>query len=97
MKSASFVASFCALISLSGVVRAAPSAEGATAQASAAKGNMLVAADGARLAPVYRLSADGSPQIILDGKLLTIPAGTLSMASGRLTTSLTKREVLALH
>jgi hypothetical protein len=97
VKSSSFVVSFCALISLSGAVSAAPSEQDAAAPASAAKGNMLVAADGARLAPVYRLSADGSPQIILDGKLVTVPAGTLSMASGRLTTSLTKREVLALH
>ena len=97
MKSSSFVVSLCALVSLSGVVYAAPSDEGATAQASAVKGNMLVAADGARLAPVYRLNADGSPQIILDGKLVTVPAASLSMAGGRLMTSLTKREVLALH
>jgi hypothetical protein len=97
VKSSSFVVSLCALVTLSGAVEAAPSADGAAAQASPAKGNMLVAADGARLAPVYRLSADGSPQIILDGKMVTVPAATLSMASGRLTTSLTKREVLSLH
>ena len=97
MKSSSFVVSLCALVTLSGVVHAAPSAEGATAQASPAKGNMLIAADGSRLAPVYRLGPDGSPQIILDGKLVTVPAATLSMTSGRLTTSLTKREVLSLH
>jgi len=97
VKSASFVASLCALVALSGVVYASPSDEGATGQASAAKGNMLVTADGSRLAPVYRLSSDGSPQIILDGKMVTVPAATLSVASGRLMTSLTKREVLALR
>jgi hypothetical protein len=58
---------------------------------------MLVAANGARLAPVYRVGADGAAQIILEGKMVTVPAATLSMAGGRLTTSLTKNEVLALH
>jgi hypothetical protein len=58
---------------------------------------MLVAANGARLAPVYRVGTDGSAQIIIEGKMVTIPAATLSMAGGRLTTSLTKNEVLALH
>jgi hypothetical protein len=58
---------------------------------------MLLAANGARLAPVYRVGADGAAQIILDGRLVTVPAATLSLADGKLTTSLTKNEVLALH
>jgi hypothetical protein len=57
----------------------------------------LVAANGSRLATVYRVNADGSAQIIIDGKLVTVPATTLSMSGGRLTTSLTKSQVLALH
>jgi hypothetical protein len=58
---------------------------------------MLVAANGARLAPVYRVAPDGGAQIILDGKMVTVPAATLSMTGGRLVTSLTKSEILALH
>jgi len=58
---------------------------------------MLLAANGARLAPVYRVGADGAAQIIIEGKMVTVPANTLSMAGGKLTTSLTKNEVLALH
>jgi hypothetical protein len=58
---------------------------------------MLVAANGARLAPVYRVAPDGGAQIILDGKMVTVPATTLSMTDGRLVTSLTKSEILALH
>jgi hypothetical protein len=58
---------------------------------------MLVAANGARLAPVYRVAPDGGAQIILDGKMVTVPATTLSMTGGRLVTSLTKSEILALH
>jgi hypothetical protein len=63
----------------------------------AEKGKMLLAANGARLAPVFRVSPDGSAEIILDGKMLTVPAATLSNVGGKLTTSLTKNEVLALH
>lgn len=57
---------------------------------------MLVSANGARLGTVNRVAADGSPQIIIDGKLVTVPAATLSTVNGKLTTSLSKSEVLAL-
>jgi hypothetical protein len=73
------------------------STEAAAAPVSASKGAMLIAANGSRLANVYKVGADGSAQIIIDGKLVTIPAGTLSISNGKLTTSLTKSEVLALH
>jgi hypothetical protein len=90
-----FVAVMCVVIALSAA------AQGTSAQAAQAvvaeKGKMLVTANGARLAPVYRVAADGSAQIILDGKMVTVPASTLSSVEGKLTTSLTKSEVLALH
>ena len=72
---------------------AAPAAAAAVAQ----KGKMLVAANGARLGSVYKVNPDGSAQIIIDGKLVNVPANTLSIADGKLTTSLTKSEVLALR
>lgn len=75
---------------------AAPAATAATA-AVAEKGKMLTSANGARLGAVYRVGADGSAQIIIDGKLVTVPANTLSIADGKLVTSLTKSEVLALR
>ena len=58
-------------------------------------GQMLYAAGGKRLAPVYKVRADGSPQVILDGKLVTISAATLASADGKLTTSLSKAELTA--
>lgn len=63
----------------------------------AAKGKMLVAANGARLGVVYRVTDDGSAQLILDGKMVTVPASTLSAVDGALTTSLSKTEVRRLH
>ena len=97
MKKSSFVVSLSAFVALSGAVYCASAAEDATAPVTPVKGSMLVAANGARLAPVYRVGPDGSAQIILEGKMVTIPASKLSMAGGHLTTSLTKNEVLALR
>ena len=76
------------------VTFAAP--ETASEAAVAVKGKMLVGANGARLGPVYRVGSDGSAQLIIDGKMVTIPASTLSTVDGKLTTSLSKSEVLAL-
>ena len=95
MKKSSLVVLLSAVVALSGAAYSVSAAE--EAPVSPVKGSMLIAANGARLAPVYRVGADGSAQIILEGKMVTIPASKLSMAGGRLTTSLTKNEVLALH
>jgi hypothetical protein len=78
----------CALISFSVL---------AADQAVAAKGQMLVAANGSRLGPVYRVSTDGAVQMIISGKMVTVPASTLSSVDGKLTTSLSKSQVLALN
>jgi len=54
---------------------------------------MLYGPDGHRLARVYSVSKDGDPQVILNSTLFTVPASTLSTVDGKLTTSLTKREI----
>jgi hypothetical protein len=94
----------CALVVSQGLFNVLPAAAAeATAESPAAaptvaeKGKMLVAANGARLGPVYRVGAGGAAQIIIDGKMVTVPASTLSIVDDKLTTSLTKSEVLALH
>ena len=71
----------------------------ASAQTTSAaeKGKIVMSSNGSRLGTVYRVGADGSAQIIIDGKLVSIPASTLSTVEGKLTTSLTKSEVLALR
>lgn len=87
---------FIALVWSFAAVTAAAQAQSAPQAAVGSKGQMLIAVNGARLGQVYRIGADGSAQIFIDGKLVTIPVATLSMANGRLTTSLSKSEVLAL-
>jgi len=70
-------------------VRAAT--EGAGVQVDA--GKMLYGAGGYRIASVYRVTSEGAPQVILDGKLVTVPVTTLSEVDGKLTTSLSKRDL----
>jgi len=56
-------------------------------------GQMLYSAAGYRVAPIYRVNAEGNPQIILSGKLVTVPASTITAVDGKVTTSLTKKEI----
>jgi hypothetical protein len=96
VKTSWLVALTCALVTLTATAENASSGAGSAA-AAVEKGKMVVASNGARLGPVYRVGPDGSAQIIIDGKLVSIPASSLSSVDGKLTTNLTKSEVLALH
>lgn len=70
----------------------------AVKEAVAKKGKMVVAAGGTRLGPVYRVAANGGVQLILEGRLITIPADTLSTSEdGKVVTSLSKKEALSLR
>jgi hypothetical protein len=86
-------------IAMFAVISASAGAQEAAAPvtATAAKGKMLFAANGGRLGSIYRVGDDGSVQLILDGKMKTVPGNTLSMADGKLTTSLSKAEVISLR
>lgn len=72
-------------------------ADGAAPSAVVEKGKMLVTASGTRLGVIYRVGPDGSAQLIIDGRMVAVPANTISTADGKLTTSLTKSQVLSLH
>ena len=67
--------------------------EQAPAAAHATPGKMLYSADGKRIAAVYRVQPDGSPQVILSGKLVTVPASTLTVEGDKLTTRLTRTQL----
>lgn len=58
-------------------------------------GIMLYAANGYRVAPIYRVTSEGNPQVILNGRLVTVPASSLSDVGGKVTTSLSKKEIAA--
>lgn len=84
-----------ALVATITLFAAAPAALHAEAAAVAVSaGKTLYGPNGGRIASVYRVAADGRVQIILDGKLITVPAATLSDVGGKVTTSLSKSELL---
>jgi hypothetical protein len=68
----------------------------APVMAEVKRGDMLYSGDGKRIGNVYRVTADGSAQLIYRGKMITIANGTLSSVEGKLTTSMTFAEVRAL-
>jgi hypothetical protein len=87
----------CGLVSLPVIAQEGSSVQPDTSAITPVKGKMLMAANGARLGLVYRVTPDGSVQVIVDGKMTTIPGSTLSMANGELMTSLTKNDVISHH
>lgn len=66
----------------------------AAAPVNVTAGKTLFGANGNRIAAVYRVDSQGRVQVILDGKLVTVPASTLSEVNGKVTTSMTKSELL---
>lgn len=67
--------------------------EAAAAPVQVNAGKMLYAANGFRVAPIYRVTAEGNPQVILNGKLVTVPASSLSEVDGKVTTALSKKDL----
>ena len=64
-----------------------------TAKANVRAGKMIYGANGQRIGAAYRVTQNGTVQVILNSKLVSIPADTLSEVDGKLTTSLTKAEL----
>ena len=67
--------------------------ESTAASVAVSAGKQLYDNAGRRVGTVYRMSAEGNPQVILNGKLVTIPASTLSDQNGKITTSLSKADL----
>jgi hypothetical protein len=65
----------------------------ATAPLELKAGQMLYSTAGYRLAPIYRVTESGDPQVIMSGRLITVPVTTVAEADGKIVTSLTKKEV----
>lgn len=65
----------------------------AAAPVAAHEGDMLRDANNVRLSSIDTVNKDGSVGIIYNGHVVTVPASSLSMANGKLITSLTKAQV----
>jgi hypothetical protein len=60
---------------------------------SVSTGKMLYAANGQRIASIYRVTSAGVAQVILNGKLVSVPTATLSEVDGKIVTSLSKADL----
>jgi hypothetical protein len=89
------IALLATVLTFAAVPAALHAADGtqAASTVTATVGKMIYGANGQRIAAVYRVTQSGAVQVILDGKLITVPASSLSEASGKVTTSLTKTEL----
>lgn len=58
-----------------------------------AAGQAIYANGGKRLGAIYKTTVDGAAQVILDGKLVTIPASTITVENGKVETSMTRQEL----
>lgn len=74
-------------------VREPASAAAAAPVVGVSAGKMLYGPNGNRLGSVYRVTAAGDAQIILNSRLFTVPASTLSDVNGKVTTSLTSSDI----
>jgi hypothetical protein len=54
----------------------------------AREGQMIYTSTGRALLPIYKMTAAGEPRVIVGGRLITVPAATLTMSGQKLTTSL---------
>jgi len=64
-----------------------------TPAVSVSAGQAIYGPTGSRVASVYRVTSEGAVQVILDGKLINVPAATLSEADGKVVTTLTRAEL----
>jgi len=83
----------CVAISAALVVGSTPAVAQSNATVAVKAGKMLYDSAGNRVASINRVTSDGNPQVILDGKLVTVPASTLSEANGKITTSMSKADL----
>ena len=60
-------------------------------------GQPIYSSDSKRLGAVYGATSSGSAQLIVGTKMVVIASSTLSVEDGKLTTSLTRKEVMKLR
>jgi hypothetical protein len=58
-------------------------------------GKMIYTADKHQLGAVYSVKKDGSAEVIVDTRLVIVPAASVESKDGKLWTSLTRKEALA--
>jgi hypothetical protein len=69
-------------------------AQDAAIQVAQFAGKPLYGPKGEKIGAVYKITSSGIPQLIIDGKLVSVPASSLSVSDGKLTTTLDKKQLV---
>jgi hypothetical protein len=94
MKTFGLVVALSALLPVTALVGATTAVAAESALAKALVGKLLYDIDGKKLAPIYKIDANGAPQILLDGKAVTVPMSSLTEVDGKFTTKMSKRDLM---
>lgn len=94
MKKFGLILALAAALPVSALVSVNAAVAQEDALAKAMVGKLLYDADGKKLAAIYKLDPKGSPQLLLDGKMVTVPLATMKKADDKFSTSLTKRDLM---
>ncbi len=93
MKKFGLILALAAILPVSALVSATP-VLAQDALAKAMVGKLLYDADGKKLTAIYKLDAKGSPQILLEGKMVTVPLATLKKEDDKFITSMTRKDLM---
>ena len=86
---------FAFLIAACSAVPALAAQGEAAAETVAVVGKTLFDANGKNVGVIYKVTSDGSAQLVIDDqRLITVPASSLSQVDGKIRTSLTKRDIV---
>lgn len=94
MKKFGLVLTLATLLPVSALVSANTAFAADDALSKAMVGKLLYDADGKKLAAIYKLDAKGSPQILLEGKMVTVPLATLKKDDDKFATTLTRKDLM---
>ncbi len=94
MKNCMLFAGAIAAAAISSSARAGDSPSASPATVRIEVGRMLFDMAGRPIGAIYRMTPRGDPQLILDDRLRTVPVSTISQVGRKLTTSLTRTELM---
>jgi hypothetical protein len=83
----------CLGISTALMITSAPVVAQSNASVAVSAGKGLYDSAGHRVGSIYRVTNEGDAQVILNGKLVTVPASTLSEVNGKITTSISRADL----
>ena len=94
MKKFGLVLTLATLLPVSALVSTNTAFAADDALSKAMVGKLLYDADGKKLAAIYKLDAKGSPQILMEGKMVTVPLATLKKDDDKFATTLTRKDLM---